>query len=112
MTYPQDGNFPTLNPPFNDDGGELSFRRKHKTELFKQLLKQDIKDRRRGVVRRTTLADERQYERRQQWKRDLAGRPNGTLDPWYQCDIYDEMVDYAVNFTFPWSKSCYLVYID
>ncbi|OJA14522.1 hypothetical protein AZE42_12633 [Rhizopogon vesiculosus] len=39
------------------------------------------------------------------WKRDLAGRANGTIDPWYGCDVYDEMLDYAINFTFPWSLS-------
>ncbi|KAJ7453029.1 Alpha/Beta hydrolase protein [Mycena galericulata] len=42
-------------------------------------------------------------EARQQWKRDLAGRPNGTLDPWYGCFIWDEMYDYALNFSFPWT---------
>ncbi|KAH0834746.1 Alpha/Beta hydrolase protein [Lanmaoa asiatica] len=36
------------------------------------------------------------------WKRGLAGRANGTIDPWYQCDVYSEMIDYAVNSTFPW----------
>lgn len=36
------------------------------------------------------------------WKRDLSGRANGTLDPWYACDLYDEMLDYAINFTYPW----------
>ncbi|KAJ7934228.1 alpha/beta-hydrolase [Mycena leptocephala] len=37
------------------------------------------------------------------WKRDLAGRANGTLDPWYGCFLLAEMWDYALNFTFPWS---------
>ena len=36
------------------------------------------------------------------WKRDLASRANGTIDPWYECDLYTEMLDYAINFTFPW----------
>ena len=36
------------------------------------------------------------------WKRKIAGRGNGTINPWYGCDVYDEMLDYAVNFTFPW----------
>lgn len=35
-------------------------------------------------------------------KRDLSGRANGTIDPWYGCDLYDEWVDYAVNFSHPW----------
>ncbi|KAI0344379.1 alpha beta-hydrolase [Trametopsis cervina] len=38
------------------------------------------------------------------WKRDLTGRSNHTIDPWYGCYIWDEMVDYAVNFTYPWSQ--------
>lgn len=41
---------------------------------------------------------------RQQWKRDLSDRANGTIDPYYQCAIYDEMVDYALNFSLPWSE--------
>ncbi|KAI0338858.1 alpha/beta-hydrolase [Trametopsis cervina] len=31
-------------------------------------------------------------------------RSNRTIDPWYGCYIWDEMVDYAVNFTYPWSQ--------
>ena len=42
-----------------------------------------------------------------QWKRNLSERPNGTIDSWYGCDIFDEMCDYAVNFTFPWCKGVY-----
>ena len=38
------------------------------------------------------------------WKRDLTGRSNNSIDPWYGCFLWDEMVDYAVNFTFPWSE--------
>ncbi|KAG9311851.1 hypothetical protein JVU11DRAFT_8103 [Chiua virens] len=41
---------------------------------------------------------------RDMWKRDLADRANGTIDPRYHCDLYDEMIDYAINFTFPWSS--------
>ena len=36
-------------------------------------------------------------------KRDLSLRANGTIDPWYGCFIYDEMIDYAFNFSKPWS---------
>jgi hypothetical protein len=38
-------------------------------------------------------------------KSGLAGRANGTIDPWYGCALYDEMIDYAFNFTSPWCKS-------
>ena len=37
-------------------------------------------------------------------KRDLSQRSNGTIDSWYGCFIYDELIDYAVNFTFPWCE--------
>ena len=52
-----------------------------------------------------TRADvlESHEEARPQWKRDLTGRPNGTIDPWYGCDIWQEMWDYTFNSTFPWS---------
>ena len=39
-----------------------------------------------------------------EWKRDLSTRPNGTIDPWYGCDLFDFVVDYALNFTYPWSN--------
>ncbi|KIL69347.1 hypothetical protein M378DRAFT_98802 [Amanita muscaria Koide BX008] len=38
-------------------------------------------------------------------KRNLAGRANGTIDPWYGCVLLDEYLDYAINFTFPWDAS-------
>ncbi|EIN09574.1 alpha/beta-hydrolase [Punctularia strigosozonata HHB-11173 SS5] len=37
--------------------------------------------------------------------RDLTGRPNGTIDPWYGCFLWDMLTDYAVNFTFPWTDA-------
>ena len=44
--------------------------------------------------------------------RSLADRANGTIDPWYGCDLYDEMIDYAVNFTFPWCMTFLLRYFN
>ena len=38
-------------------------------------------------------------------RRDLSMRANGTIDTWYGCLIYDEMIDYALNFSAPWSAS-------
>ena len=37
-------------------------------------------------------------------RRDLSMRANGTIDTWYGCLIYDEMIDYALNFSAPWSE--------
>ena len=36
-------------------------------------------------------------------KRDLSGRANGTIDPYYGCFLMDELQDYALNFSLPWS---------
>ena len=44
----------------------------------------------------------------ERWKRDLSNRANGTIDPWYGCDIFDEMRDYAINFAFPWCECAQL----
>ena len=49
------------------------------------------------------MPDKHQEAKRTRWKRHLTERVNGTLDPWYGCDLFDEMWDYAFNFTFPWS---------
>lgn len=54
-----------------------------------------------GLNRR---AMEKREERRQAWKRDLSGRANGTIDPFYGCFLLDEVTDYAQNFSFPWSE--------
>ena len=105
LTYPQNGTFPSLNPPFNENVDTLAKRRRAgKTLLFKQALKQDVLERRTGVVKRNTPQDDERLVKREQWKRDLSGRANGTIDPQYECDIYDEMIDYALNFSLPWSK--------
>jgi carboxypeptidase D len=45
----------------------------------------------------------RREERRHEWKRSVAGRPNNTLDPFYGCFLFEEMWDYAANFSAPWA---------
>jgi carboxypeptidase D len=80
--------------------------KQHKSMLFKQALKQDILERRTGISKRDPAIEEARFAKRAQWKRDLTGRANGTIDPWYECDLYDEMIDYAVNFSLPWRECC------
>ncbi len=46
---------------------------------------------------------EERESRRQEWKRDLSGRANGTIDPMYGCFLAAELEDYALNFSLPWS---------
>ena len=70
-----------------------------------------------GIVRRDTIATRAEVEGREQkrraWlakknslleSRDLSGRPNGTIDPWYGCFLSAEVQDYALNFSMPWSR--------
>lgn len=56
-----------------------------------------------SLAKRVELHERREAERKQ-WKRDLSGRANGTIDPSYGCFLLDELIDYAVNFTFPWCE--------
>lgn len=46
-------------------------------------------------------------EGRRLTKRDSPGRTfasSPVIDSWYGCDVWDEMIDYALNFTFPWCE--------
>ncbi|KAH8832752.1 Alpha/Beta hydrolase protein [Flagelloscypha sp. PMI_526] len=47
-------------------------------------------------------------------RRDLSLRPSdGSLDLWYGCDLLDEFIDYAVNYTYPWNVTDnYMDYYD
>lgn len=103
LTYPQNGIIPTLNPPVIDfDVEVISRARASKSALFKRALVADIKHRQAGTLTDRS-ADEEGLARRNTWKRDLSGRANGTLDPWYGCLLMAELEDYALNFSLPWS---------
>ncbi|KAF8119525.1 Alpha/Beta hydrolase protein [Boletus edulis] len=105
LQYPQPEHFPTVNSPM--PYGSSEFSRKYNVNLTKKQLMLDIQDRHTAKLRErggASLAHGERHRARNTWKRELASRANGTIDPWYQCDIYSEMIDYAINFTFPWSK--------
>ncbi|KAJ7853808.1 alpha/beta-hydrolase [Mycena olivaceomarginata] len=98
LTYPQNGRFPTLVDPFTTFGN-LAPGKSPKYKSVMAALKA-------GQVTKVVPSKrelERREERHATWKRDLTGRANGTLDPWYGCFLFGEMWDYAFNFTFPWS---------
>ncbi|KAF7795039.1 hypothetical protein EIP86_006183 [Pleurotus ostreatoroseus] len=99
LTYPQNGHFPTLNPPHLDDIFLKRETRVQKKSLLKEVFRADAQMTRRGLHKRELPSV---LEKRAEWKRDLSGRANGTIDPWYGCDLYDEVIDYALNFSFPW----------
>ena len=96
LTYPQNGHFPTLefvnpsDPHRSEFAAQASKRQFARKALSKFALEASTKTKRSEEV---AVA-----------KRDLSMRANGTLDSWYGCFIYDEMIDYALNFSAPWSE--------
>ena len=110
LTYPQNGHFPTLNLVRPTESSALSHSLLNPTEGRARTLQKTISEKftaahgSPSLAKRAELHERREAER-QQWKRDLSGRANGTIDPFYGCFLLDELIDYAVNFTFPWCKS-------
>ncbi|OAX36451.1 alpha/beta-hydrolase [Rhizopogon vinicolor AM-OR11-026] len=109
LEYPQNGHFPTLNYasgviPSSGTSASGRYRaRQGRSSKGLFLAEMEQKHNAHLAKRSTSLASHERVRAADAWKRDLAGRANGTIDPWYGCDVYDEMVDYAINFTFPWS---------
>ncbi|KAL0571646.1 hypothetical protein V5O48_010319 [Marasmius crinis-equi] len=108
LTYPQTGgHFPSLKSPFNINHepaiifgrgrslGNLDYvgRLKATLELVKRI-DQDPP----GNLKRQN----RQGLTLEQWKQDHLNK--GILDPDYGCFLWEEMTDFAMNFTFPWSQ--------
>ncbi|KAJ7721105.1 alpha/beta-hydrolase [Mycena metata] len=108
LTYPQNGLFPTLESvkalhptdPLADRTGKSTTR-------HKVLQANKEKARAMPLSKREVVLRE---ERRQEWKRTLAGRPNGTLDPFYGCRLFEELWDTALNFSSPWKGGSIDVY--
>lgn len=103
LKYPETKKYPTLIAPlgglWTSQGNPTaqlrysSFRSTFASRLQANLAKApaNLDRRKRGLAQK-------------EWKRDLSGRPNGTLDPWYGCDLVDFVIDYAVNYTYPWKN--------
>ncbi|TBU63430.1 alpha/beta-hydrolase [Dichomitus squalens] len=111
LTYPQtDGTFPPLKLPLGQIVNQTNTSALVNQALFTTpSLKQQLASKYAARVQNNVDVKrsdvlERREEARAQWKRDLSGRPNGTVDPWYGCDVWEEMWDYALNFTFPWTN--------
>lgn len=70
---------------------------------------------RQGTGRLSTRALGEIGRRVREWvkeKRELSGRANGTIDPWYGCYLAAEAQDYALNFTLPWSACFSLLTLE
>ncbi|KAH0836523.1 Alpha/Beta hydrolase protein [Lanmaoa asiatica] len=108
LQYPQPEPFPTLTfIPGNNPVSSGASSGKYKAKFTKQefILEAQNRFAAKLTKRDAALSKRERIRARETWKRDLVDRANGTIDSWYGCDLYDEMLDYAVNFTFPWSLS-------
>ncbi|TCD69154.1 hypothetical protein EIP91_008631 [Steccherinum ochraceum] len=114
LTYPQTSKFPTLNPPDIPGGSDsktfMTSKIKSKSALMEAAharFAQHVSENQ-GLSKRE-LEEKRDLVaiKRDEWlmeKRDLTGRGNdSTIDPFYGCLIYEEMIDYALNFSIPWN---------
>ncbi|KAK7001471.1 Alpha/beta-hydrolase [Favolaschia claudopus] len=112
LTYPQiGGTFPTLKLVRPTENSALL----NPTEDRAKALRDSVSAKFVGTHGEDAFSKRDElFERRedgiQKWKRDLAGRANGTIDPFYGCSLLDELIDYAVNFTFPWTNGEFDVY--
>ncbi|KAI0083180.1 Alpha/Beta hydrolase protein [Irpex rosettiformis] len=100
LTYPQTGGkFPTLSLAVQPASSAFLQSSSHTRNLKSDIIKHSLKA---GLFPR--LEELRRKERRDGGD-TLEGRPNNNesrIDPWYGCDLYDEMIDYALNFSLPW----------
>ncbi|KLO10086.1 alpha/beta-hydrolase [Schizopora paradoxa] len=116
LTYPQrDGHFaPLLNTEEDGGGGSARARsdpisRKARSKALKSSARRSEMPALPKKISRHMRREMKEREvRRDAWKkekRDLTGRANGTIDPFYGCSLMDEVYDYAMNFSFPWDGS-------
>ncbi|KAJ6483954.1 alpha/beta-hydrolase [Mycena sanguinolenta] len=115
LTYPQNGHFPTLNLVRPTEHSAFTQSLLDPVESRAKKLHESISAKFVEVHGRDALLKrddfhQRREAKREQWKRDLSGRANGTIDPFYGCFLLDELEDYAINFTFPWSNGGFDVY--
>jgi len=122
LTYPETKPIPPIN--LASSGNNMPFRLN-----LSRFRKFYAKLQRRAEAISTTPYKRDLGETKQLGKRNLAGRANGTIDPWvgvvrfskynntkhlycmqYGCVLIDEFIDYAINFTFPWCRYAYSAY--
>jgi carboxypeptidase D len=94
LTYPQNGYFPplTIKSPTDRELNDLLTQRKTPFHWRSFIDKAA-----------TRFAKRSDNSSRCPPKEDLIGQGNGTINGWYGCFLYDEMLDYALNCSFPYS---------
>ena len=104
LKYPQQGHFPTIRPPIPSTSTPVDTKaRAVRRTQFNEAIRSNVfpgRDRASegGFSIRPPLRTQKARGR------DLWGRPEGTIDTTYGCNLYDEMIDYALNFSIPWRR--------
>ncbi len=120
LTYPQQGKFPSVGSPIlpTEEFRAAALVNQPSWLLNKRFnaLVHGIEAPEAGIVRRESRPTHAEVQarehKRREWlakknslrHRDLSGRANGTIDPWYGCFLQSEVQDYALNFSLPWSE--------
>ncbi|KAJ3513644.1 hypothetical protein NMY22_g14978 [Coprinellus aureogranulatus] len=105
LTYPQQGgvlpDIPAVQPRDRHIAQLLAADSSQQSNLnlFQALAKRYAESSVKGLKRR-----DRELAR-ELWKRDSSGGASDGLNPWYGCFLWDELYDYAVNFTYPFTES-------
>lgn len=116
LTYPQTGgHFPSINldpaahTTLNKRGFVEEVAARHAETLARRADHHgEHSVRRAHHAEKNVVHHAERLRKRDIWKRALS---SDTINAQYGCDVWDEMVDYATNFTFPWSAFPSLFYI-
>lgn len=104
LKYPETQKYPVITAPLGELWASLGLPT---AQLRYSTLAKTVQSRLRTNLAKGPVYREKRKRglAHREWKRDLSGRANGTIDPWYGCDLFDYVVDYALNFTYPWSNT-------
>ena len=105
LKYPETQKYPTIIAPLGGYGSTVagSSRSQLRYSSFASAFRSRLRT---NLAKAPANLDKRKRELSQrEWKRDLSTRPNGTIDPWYGCDLFDFVIDYALNYTYPWTNN-------
>ncbi|TFK54453.1 alpha/beta-hydrolase [Heliocybe sulcata] len=106
LTYPETAHFPTIPVNWGSIADASAFAERsrggYSKSVFKNTLVSKVKQQQEAGQLLAARDLETREERKMAWKRDLTGRVNGTIDPYYGCDLLDFVIDYALNYSFPW----------
>lgn len=103
ITYPQQGGlFPSLTTQLPADEGARA--------AYLASMPRSVDDRRARLASRLSriasapAVDNGGALRKRDGGTSLSGRANGSIDPFYGCFLSDEVEDYALNFSMPFSE--------